>query len=228
MSPMRSLDSTWAWFRGVKGLYGAVAWILGVGVPAAVSVTTFVTALRADLPLPYIITAAVVTLAAALTIVNQFRAFLGIPFLVTRDPDYSYGLGYGGVYMGVDEGNPDATIQLGVHITNCVGLPMRYAVERFHVSLGNRIVQFPQFVNNGGLLSAGSAHAYKYAPFPEATIKDFLGKRTAGEIEIHIVYGHPEHRIARRLSLKTAVWLNLTPGKFTLAENIMGVADTRI
>lgn len=225
MASMLSLDRAWDWLKKGKGVYKATVWALVVLPTAAFTVMTYITAVAAQIPLPYLITATVVTFAASLVLINQVRMLFGVPVVVAREPEYAYGMGYGGLYLAADESNTEAFLQLGVNLSNCSGLPMAFRVVRIHVSLADRIIPSPSFDNTGGLLSPGITNVFKHAAFPKASLSEFIGKRTRGELEIQVMYGHPEKPPARTLVVKTALWLNLAEGKFTVVENTLTHLD---
>ncbi|MDO8813358.1 MAG: hypothetical protein Q7J38_15190 [Gallionella sp.] len=197
-----------------------VVWLWDIALLSITPMVTFMTFMAAigqGIPLAYVIAATVISLGGTVLCINQIGVFLGKPMVVRSSEDYSYGLGYEGVGIGFDEKNDDSTLQVSVKLGNVSRAPLRYKVERFDVVVGDRTIANANYVNQGGFLPLMGHREYRYPSFKKEAIKDFLGKRLDGSIEIHIIYGHPDHDFVRRMKMKIDISLRL--------DELPGISD---
>ncbi len=187
----------------------------------------FVTALAENLPLSFVIAISMVVFGAAVCTINQLGILFGRPLSVRSEEDYSYGISYVGAVIALDKANRDATLQIGLKITNTSRAAIRYKVERFEVVVGSRTIGQKTYLSDGGLLPLMSARTYNYPAFKYDDIAEYLENRTTGTIEVHITYGHPDHAPVRRLKLKLDISLRLD-SDFALADTIREEIDEPI
>lgn len=102
---------------------------------------------------------------------------------------------------------------------------MRYQVERFTVSLKDRVVANPTFANTGGVMPSGALRTYRHSAFPRASISEFIGTQQSGLLELVLVYGHPERAPVRKLTLKLAIHVKLITDKHAGDDVILEERD---
>lgn len=192
-----------------------------------IATMAFVTALGENIPLSYVIAVSVIAFGAAVCTINQLGILFGRPLSVRSKEDYSYGISYVGSVIAFDTANRDATLQIGLKITNTSRGPIRYKVERFEVVVGNRTIGQKVYLNDGGLLPLMSSRTYNYPAFKHDDIADYLETRAKGTIEAQIAYGHPDEAPVRRLKLKLDISLRLD-NSFAIADTILEEIDEPI
>jgi hypothetical protein len=139
------------------------------------------------------------------------------PLRETMEFDYSYGLSFEEIHIGIDAGKPEAFFQVAIKLRNATDAPLRYHVDTMHVVVADRTVENPQFLNRDGVIPRGGSTLFFYPAFPKATLAG-LPSRLAGRIEYAIKYGHPEVgyvRLAKKV-LGTSYRLDDKPGAMTL------------
>jgi hypothetical protein len=157
--------------------------------------------------------AALAALAAAVLMMWLVIGFVwlkqfGAPLVVKPVEDFSYALGYMGLSMGFDPGNPSA-LQIGVRFVNYGPRAVKYEVENIRVIVDDRTIAAPIFTNKGGVVPRGVSRTYYYPSFTADQIKDYLGKRPTGTIEFTILYGPYDGKYVRQLNMTIGTTYNL-------------------
>lgn len=185
-------------------------WNIGVLLfGPVVAFMTFMEAITHDIPLAYVITSTVLSFAGSVWLINQLAMLFGRPVIIKGVEDYSYGLGYNGVGIAFDPNNESSSLQIVVFLSNACRQPLRYKVERFDVVVGDRAITEKKYANEGGVLPLVGTRQYRYPSFKKETIKDLIGKRAEGSIEIHIIYGGTEGEFVRRMKMKIGITISL-------------------
>ena len=157
------------------------------------------------------------TLATFVLIMWTAIGFVSIIRLSDKEK-YDWALAYQGLTLGLDRGNADATLQIGVNLLNVASGAVTYRVEELRVVLEDRTIAAPKYDNEGGTIPRHIGRVYRFPSFKKSSIEDYLGKRTYGTVEFSIVYGPHQSTPIRRLKMKLNVSLRL--------DDEHGIVDT--
>jgi hypothetical protein len=165
-------------------------------------------------------------LAAFVLVLWTCIGFIWIYGLSVKN-DYGWTLAYGGLVLGLDQGNPDATLQIGVNFLNVSASALHYKVEELRVIIDDRTIANPKYDNQGGIIPRGLSRTYRFPPFKKASIEDFLGKRVAGTVEFSVAYGPYDSAPVRRLRMKLNVSFRLDD-KFGISDTIVSESEENL
>jgi hypothetical protein len=135
---------------------------------------------------------------------------IGIAYLIDRQsprlirvaPDYRYGLTFEGVTTNLSQHHEEQWLQLGVQIRNYSQAPIRYIIDRFDLRIGTRaLAPSPQDRPLRGNLPRGGVKIGNLPAFKKDDLREFFGKQSVGRAECSIIYGHPEQKPIRRLTI---------------------------
>jgi hypothetical protein len=176
-------------------------------------------------------------LASLATFVAILWAAAGIVWLGTRSApqfvrlhqDYRYSLTFEGLMPHYDPNDPERALSFGIQLRNFSGGPLRYVVEDFDVRVGRRALPRVKKDHLKSVMARGAGRTSTTEPFSADDIKDLLGKRSNGTVELSITYGHPEDPPVSRLRMGFDIVLDFTnPPLLGFAAPIREESDTPI
>jgi hypothetical protein len=99
------------------------------------------------------------------------------PLRVIQVVNYDYALAYQGLTLGLDVGNDESCLQIGINFLNVGPMAIKYKITDFRVVIGDRTIPHPMYDNQGGVIPRAVGRIYRYPAFRKAAIKDYLGTR---------------------------------------------------
>lgn len=214
--------------------FAHLAWViriwhlLQIAAPIAVAGYTAFLAATESLSTAQLVTLTVLTLAGALLTVNQLRMLIGFPIAVTTIEDYAYGLNYGGVFAGYAPHDPNATLQIGVHLSNSARGPIKYQVERMDVIVGTTALPIKNYTNRGGIIPMMSARVFRDSPYPMSAVKHLIGGKHLGSLEMVVLYGPADGDPVRRFHFKIELTVDVQPAAVVLADSVVLEKDESV
>jgi hypothetical protein len=187
-------------------------WVLVVSVAAAIGAAAWAWASRYD----YL----QITLAGLASLLLVMWTSIGLVWIrkLSNDAKYAWALGYQGLTLGLDTGNDNATLQIGVNFINTGPGAIKYKVDQLRVIIDDRTIANPTYETEGGIIPRAVSRTYRFPPFKKATVVNYLGKRATGTVEFSIDYGPHDSVPTRRLKMRLNVSLRL--------DDKIGVVDT--
>jgi hypothetical protein len=146
--------------------------------------------------------AALWTMVGALYLYDRTK-----PRIVRVALDYRYGLTFDGIMPAVDLLNDETWFSVAVQLRNSSQAPIRYAVTEFDVRIGSRALPKPERPMTS-VLARGAAKTSSPSRFSKNEMREFFGKRMKGTADITVVYGHPEEKPVRKLTIKAELLLH--------------------
>ena len=112
--------------------------------------------------------------------------------------------------FAIAEPAAESTVQVGVILRNFGTLVLSYQVESMRVEIEGRTLANPQFDNRGSeTVPPGSAANFYYPSIGGMDVTRNLN----GELEIELLYGHPDLGMARRLYERRSFMLLVLVGQ---------------
>jgi hypothetical protein len=96
-------------------------------------------------------------------------------------------------------------LQLGVQIRNYSQAPIRYNIDRFDLRIGTRALSPSEGQPMRGYLARGGGKIASLPAFKKDDLREFFGKQAIGTAECSMIYGHPEDKPVRRLTIKMQI-----------------------
>jgi len=145
-----------------------------------------------------------------------FWTYIGFVILIDRTkpqsvravPDYRYGLTFEGIFPGIDALNDAEWLTFALQIRNFSQAPIKYTVEKFDLRIGSRALPEPTKTLSG-YLPRGGGKTIAPSKFNKDEVREFFGKRVRGTAKMILIYGHPEEKPIRRLTIEANITLQL-------------------
>lgn len=200
-------------------------WILAISVVLGLVAAAWTTA-NEFVRLPAVQTGAATFLAVLWTFIGLDTVLRRKKAVIVRtEQDYRYGLTMEGIFPNYIPDDPHETLTFALLIRNFSTAPIKYEIEEFDVRIGNRALPKIQKGRLKGYLPRGGGKRSAPGTFSQDDIKDFVGKKVTGTIEIKVLYGHPEREPVRRLKINLDMILQINPPAIMYGDNITEESD---
>jgi hypothetical protein len=143
--------------------------------------------------------------AIGFTFLGILWTWIALVILASRRPNDAkllrYGITFEGVFPNLSPNNAEHLLQIGVALRNFTQVPLRYTIEVFDVHIESRTL--PKYKKDAlsAVLSRGAQRISSNISFKHDHLKEFLGKRVEGTMELHLRYGDADKSPVRRLKM---------------------------
>lgn len=147
------------------------------------------------------------------------------PREIKHSKELEYALTFQGLMPSYDDGNAEATFNIGIALINYSQHPIKYRVPVFDVDFGPVVRMPPLEKPLEGFLSRGSQRLTNRVPFDKDGISHIkFDQINKGSAKIVIEYGHPAGEFTRQLSLELDIYLKIVRLKIQGAPEFLAPA----
>jgi hypothetical protein len=149
--------------------------------------------------------------AVAFTFVVVLWTWIALVLLATRKQKDAkllrYGITFEGVVPNLAPNSTEHLLQIGVALRNFTQAPLKYTIEVFDVQIDSRTLPKYKKDSLSAVLSRGAQRISSNISFKYDHLKEFLGKRVEGTMELHLRYGDADKTPVRRLKMSFSLIL---------------------